>query len=78
MNIDTRGDRVNRLINLRGQREQSLKFAFGFKGGMKLCYTHGCEIFTPLSIALKGANLSDVIIFDKMINGEVKAESWMW
>ena len=69
MKTDSKIDKLNRLINLRGQREQAFKFAFGFKGGMKQCYTRGCQIFTPLSFALKGANLSDVLIFDNMFNG---------
>lgn len=70
--------KIHRLITLRGVREQAFKFAFGYKGGMKGCYTRGCEIFTPLSIAAKGMNLSDVIIFDKMMNGEERARAWLW
>jgi hypothetical protein len=78
MKADTKIDKLNRLINLRGQKEQAFKFALGFKGGMKQCYTKGCEIFTPLTLSLKGANLSDVLIFDRMMNGEEKALAWMW
>ena len=78
MKTDTRIDRLNRLINLRGQREQAFKFAFGYKGGMKQCRTNGCEITTPLGLALRGADLSDVLIFDKMLNGEVAPKSWIW
>lgn len=59
------------LINLRGMREQSFKFAFGYKGGMKNCYTKGCEIFTPLQYALKGNDLSEAILFEQMHNGEI-------
>lgn len=58
-------------INLRGMREQSSKFAFGWKGGMKQCYTRGCEIFTPLSLSIKGVELSEAIILDQIHNGEI-------
>jgi hypothetical protein len=78
MKADTKIDKLNKLINLRGQREQAFKFSTGFKGGMKQCYTKGCEIFTPLTFSLKGTNLSDVLVFDRMMNGEEKAASWLW
>ena len=71
MNIQT----LHTLINLRGMREQAFKFATGdFKGGMKQCYTKGCEIFTPLAHNLKGVDLSKALIFDKMHNGELNCE----
>lgn len=70
--------KIHRLITLRGVREQSFKFAFGYKGGMKGCYTRGCEIITPLSTSVRGLNLTDVIVFDKMMNGEEKAKAWLW
>ena len=63
---------INALINLRGLREQSFKFAFGYKGGMKQCYTKGCDIFTPLVYALKDIDLSDAILLDMIHNGELK------
>ena len=62
---------LNNLINLRGHREQAFKFAFGFKGGMKNCYTKGCEIFTPLEFTLRGVDLSDAIFFDRIHTGEM-------
>ncbi len=50
------------LITLRGMREQAFKFgAAKFKGGMKGCYTKGCEIFTPLALCLKDVDLSPVL-----------------
>jgi hypothetical protein len=62
------------LIAIRGNREQAFKFAFGHKGGMKQCYTRGCEIFTPLVYALKGADISDALQLDRMHQGEIPAE----
>lgn len=58
------------LISLRGMREQSFKFAFGYKGGMKQCYTKGCEIFCPLYYAIKDTDISESIRFDQMHEGE--------
>lgn len=69
---------LNNLINLRGQREQAFKFAFGKKGGMKQCYTRGCEIFVPLSHALKDEEISNAIILDKIHNGECSATDADW
>jgi hypothetical protein len=67
---------LNNLINLRGMREQAFKFATAnFKGGMKSCYTRGCEIFTPLYYALKNVELSDALRLDKIQNGE-KIVQW--
>jgi hypothetical protein len=61
------------LINIRGQREQAFKFAASnFKGGMKQCYTKGCEIFTPLYYSLRGVEISEALMFDRMHNGETK------
>lgn len=57
MNIQT----LNNVINLRGMREQGFSFAFGKKGGMKQCYTKGCEIFYPIVYALKGVEISEAI-----------------
>lgn len=68
MNIKT----LFQLIALRGMREQAFKFAFGHKGGMKGCYTKGCEIFTPLKYAIKGEDIQSAIFYDKVHNGEVK------
>lgn len=63
---------LNNLINLRGFREQSFKFATNkFKGGMKQCYTKGCEIFTPISYSLKAIDISSALLLDKMHNGEL-------
>ncbi len=60
------------LINLRGQREQAFKFACArFKGGMKQCYTKGCEIFVPLRFALTGIDLSGAIHYENCKNGEI-------
>lgn len=66
---------LNNLINLRGHREQAFKFAFGFKGGMKQCYTRGCEIFTPLEQSLRGIDLSNAIQIDQAHNGEASIEN---
>lgn len=60
------------FIALKGMREQAYKFALGWKGGMKQCYTRGCEIFTPLGYALKGEEVSEAILIEQMHNGEVK------
>jgi hypothetical protein len=57
---------LNNLINLRGMREQAFGFAFGNKGGMKQCYTRGCEIYTPLHYALKGVDLSSALAIKRM------------
>ena len=55
------------LIALRGMREQAFKFAAqNWKGGMKQCYTRGCEIFTPLHYALKDTDISEALIFDNI------------
>lgn len=71
MNIKT----IFNLINLRGMREQAFKFATDdFKGGMKQCYTRGCEIFTPLQHALKDVDISEAIRLDRMHNGETSIE----
>lgn len=68
-------DAVNCLINLRGLREQANyatgKFTPGkYKGGMKGCYTKGCVIYTKLSHALRGAELTNGINLEMMHNGE--------
>lgn len=65
-------DTLLALIALRGMREQALKFAVAkYKGGMKQCYTKGCEIFTPLHHAIKDLDLSQAMKFDQMHNGEI-------
>jgi hypothetical protein len=40
------------------------------KGGMKACYTRGCEIFVPLHHALKGTDLSSALALKRMHDGE--------
>lgn len=59
------------LIAIRGMREQAFAFACGkFKGGMKGCYTKGCEIFTPLQHAIKGVDVSEALYYDRIHNRE--------
>ena len=65
---------IHNFINLRGLRQQAFKFAFGYKGGMKQCYTRGCEIFTPIEHALKGVDLSNALLLDKMHNTELNVD----
>ena len=56
---------LNNFINLKGNKEDSFKFAFGFKGGKKGCFTKGCEIFTNISHNIKGLDISKAIILQK-------------
>lgn len=62
---------IHSIINLRGLRQQSFKFSFGYKGGMKQCKTKGCEIFVPLAHALKGVDISDAIHYEQIKNKEL-------
>jgi hypothetical protein len=62
---------LNDFINLKGNREDSFKYAFGFKGGKKSCYTKGCEIFTNMSLNLNGVDISSALILDKIHNREI-------
>lgn len=62
---------LHTIISYRGMREQSFKFAFGFHGGMKNCYTKGCDIFCPLSWALRGVDLSFALQRERTFNGEI-------
>jgi hypothetical protein len=50
-----------RMIAIKGMREQAYKFAFGWKGGMKGCYTRGCEIFAPLEHAISDLTITPMI-----------------
>lgn len=61
---------LHNYINLKGNREQSFKFAFGWKGGMKQCQTKGCDISTPLFFNTKGIDLSGAMILEKLHNKE--------
>lgn len=62
---------LHTLISLKGSREQSFRFAFGWKGGMKGCYTRGCEIFAPLHLNMRDLEVSDALHIEAMHNGEV-------
>lgn len=62
---------LNDFINLKGNREDFFKYAFGFKGGKKSCYTKGGEIFTNMSLNLKGVDISSALILDKIHNREL-------
>lgn len=68
MRIDK--ETLHNLINLKGMKEQSFKFAFGFHGGMKQCYHSGAEIFCPLNYALYGVDLSKAIQLNRILQGE--------
>lgn len=62
---------LNNLINIRGQREQAFKFAASkLHGGMKQCYTKGCEIFTPAFHALKGVDVQHELRYERVFFGE--------
>lgn len=63
---------LNTIINLRGYREQVFKFAVGHKGGMKSCYTRGCEIFAPLSYAFDRIDIQNEIRYEQAKNGEIQ------
>ena len=64
---------LNTIINLRGYREQSFKFATNkFKGGMKGCFTKGCEIFTPLSYAITNIDVTDAMRYQQAFVGETQ------
>lgn len=54
---------IHTVINLRGLREQSFRFALSRT--MKGCFTKGCEIFTPLEYALKGVDCQHEITYLK-------------
>jgi hypothetical protein len=63
------------FISMRGMREQAFKFATGnYKGGMRGCYTRGCEIITPLGQALRGHEVSGAIRLDQMHNRECEID----
>lgn len=76
--MQEKNNKLHNLINVRGFREQAFKFALGHKGGMKGCFTKGCDIYVPLQYTLKGVDISDVLIFDAMFSGEKKADPLMW
>ncbi len=61
---------LNTIINLRGLREQSHKFALDNKIGMKQCYTRGCEIFTPIQHALSRLDVLMEIRYQNAFSGE--------
>jgi len=63
---------LNNIINLRGYREQSFCFAIGKKGGMKQCFTRGCEIFVPLQFALNNIDIQNEIRYEQAKSGETQ------
>ena len=67
---------LHQSINLKGLHEQAYKFAFGKKGGMKQCYSRRYDIFTLISLNLKGEDITKGLMIERMHNGESKPLVW--
>ncbi len=62
---------LHNSINLRGMKEQAFQFtANKLHGGMRGCYTRGCELFTPLQLNLNDIDLTGALTLDRMHSGE--------